>query len=462
VVQGNYLGTNAAGTAALPNHLRGVGISYGASGNTVGGTTAAARNLISGNLQNGVLLDARTDSNVVQGNYIGTDVTGTQAVPNHQEGVLLGKTSVAGAITNNLIGGTDPGAGNLISGNLREGVRIKDPDTSGNRVQGNYIGIDVTGAATLPNGRQGVFLQQGATGNVIGGTDPAAGNLISGNGLEGVAIKDSGTSGNLVQGNRIGTDVTGAVALGNSGDGVFIGAPNNTVGGTVAGAGNVISANGGSGITLSGSSATGTLVLGNFIGTDVSGTAPLGNALDGVRIVNTASSNTIGTTDSGAGNTIAFNGGSGVRVGLTGTDLAVHNSIRGNSIFANGALGIDLGGDGVTPNHEGDPGPGPNGWQNYPVLQTAQAGDSTQVTGTLNGRPNTTYTLDFYASATADPSGYGQGQRYLDSVTVTTDAFGNAVFDVTLLAATNPGEVLSATSTDPDGNTSEFSAVLTL
>src|SRR5262249_18820821 len=83
LVQGNYLGTNAAGTAALPNHLRGVGISYGASGNTVGGTTAAARNLISGNVQNGVLLDARTDSNVVQSNYIGTDVTGTQAVPNH-------------------------------------------------------------------------------------------------------------------------------------------------------------------------------------------------------------------------------------------------------------------------------------------------------------------------------------------------------------------------------------------
>jgi hypothetical protein len=136
---------------------------------------------------------------------------------------------------------------------------------------------------------------------------------------------------------------------------------------------------------------------------------------------------------------------------------SVGNAIRGNSIHSNGGLGIDLGGDGVTPNDPGDADTGPNQLQNFPVLSVALAGGSTWVTGTLNGLANTTFTLDFYASAAADPSGFGEGARYLGSAVVTTDGSGNAHFEVVLAAPTAPGEVVTATATDPAGNTSEFS-----
>jgi titin len=399
LVQGNLVGTDVTGTSALPNHLRGVGISYGAASNTIGGTTAAARNIISGNMQNGVLLDASTDSNVVQGNFIGTDITGTSAVPNQQEGVLLGKTSTAGPITNNLIGGTDAGAGNVISGNIGPGVRIKDDQTSGNLVQGNFVGTDATGSVALPNGSQGVLILQGASGNIIGGTDPGAGNVISGNMQEGVLIKDNGTSGNVVAGNLIGTDVTGTLAL--------------------------------------------------------------GNGSHGVSIINTSSNNTIGGTDAGAGNVIAYNGGIGVRIGTNVRDLCVGNAIRGNAIYGNAGIGIDLGSDGVTPNHDGGGATGPNELQNYPVLTSAVA-DSGGVTiaGTLNGAANTVYVLEFFANSALDPSGYGQGEVFLGTWTVTTDADGNASFTASFAAAVAEDQFITATATDPDNNTSEFSAGL--
>jgi titin len=364
LIQGNRIGTDATGTDALPNHLRGVGISYGATANTVGGTAAGARNLISGNTQNGVLLDANTDGNVVQGNFIGTDVSGTLALPNHQEGVLLGKTSVAGPITNNLIGGTDPGAGNLIAGNDMQGVRLKDEATTGNLVEGNTIGADVTGATALANGRQGVLLLQGAHGNTIGGTAAGAGNLISGNAREGVGLQDVGTTANLVQGNWIGTDVTGTAALGNLEQGVLIqaGASGNTVGGTDAGAGNVISANGQNGVRLTGTGTSDNVVQGNYIGTDVTGSAALGNAFHGVALTGGASGNRIGGADAGAGNLISGNlqngaylsdagtSGNWLQGNLIGTDAtgsaALGNTFHGVAL-TNGASGNTIGGPGA-------------------------------------------------------------------------------------------------------------------
>src|SRR5439155_1349078 len=152
---------------------------------------------------------------------------------------------------------------------------------------------------------------------------------------------------------------------------------------------------------------------------------------------------------------IAFNLGAGVVVQGVG---ATGNPIRGNAIYSNGALGIDLGGDGVTPNDAGDADNGPNRLQNFPVLSGAlAAGGTTRVAGTLNSLANTTFALDFYASAAADPSGFGEGARYLGSAQVTTDDSGNASFEVTLAAPTTPGEVVTATATDPANNTSEFS-----
>ena len=135
------------------------------------------------------------------------------------------------------------------------------------------------------------------------------------------------------------------------------------------------------------------------------------------------------------------------------------NQIRGNSIHSNSRLGIDLGRAGVTANDLGDVDTGPNNLQNFPVLTAAQGGATTRVEGTLNSLAGTSFALDFYANTTANPSGYGEGERYLGSTTVTTDASGNASFSVELLSATLPGEFVTATATDPAGNTSEFSAV---
>jgi titin len=436
VLQGNLIGTDATGTRALPNHLRGVGISYGAFNNTVGGTTAGARNIISGNLQNGVLLDANTSGNVVQGNYIGTDVTGTAAVPNQQEGVLLGKTSVAGPITDNLIGGTAPGAGNLISGNHNQGVRINNDQTSGNVVQGNLIGTDATGTVALPNGAQGVLIQGGATANVIGGTDAGAGNLISGNQGTGVEITGNGTTDNVVQGNFIGTDSTGTVALGNGGSGVRIlaGAGNNTIGGTTAEAGNLISGNGLDGVTITNAGTAGNQIQGNRIGTDLSGTLNLGNGGNGVAVTGGAHDNGIGGTALGAGNIIGFNGNDGVLIN-SGAD----NGILHNSIFDNANLGIELL-NGGNNNHPA------------PQLTSAVAGCGvTTVRGVLAAQASTLYTLEFFV---ADSS--GQGQQFLGSVTVTTDENGLAVFSVDLAGEQPPGQPVTATATDPSNNTSAF------
>src|SRR5262249_49755040 len=159
---------------------------------------------------------------------------------NGKEGVLI----LQGA-TGNTVGGPAPGAGNLLSGNTREGVGVTDAGTAGNVVQGNLIGSDVSGTSPSPNGDQGVLIQAGAAGNTGGGAAPGAGNVTSGNAREGALIKAAGTSGTLVQGNRIGADVTGTAALGNARDGVHIvTASGNTVGGTAAGAGNVVAFNG--------------------------------------------------------------------------------------------------------------------------------------------------------------------------------------------------------------------------
>jgi parallel beta-helix repeat protein len=437
-VLGNYVGTNAAGTAAVPNTNDGIRVDFGSLNVTVGGTSPAARNVVSGNGQVGIFITSGRN-NVVQGNYVGTNAAGTAALPNGDSGVIVGGTG-------NTVGGTAPGAGNLVSGNRLFGVGVSGVF---NLVQGNFIGTDVTGTAALGNGFAGV----GAQGNLhtIGGTAPGAGNIISGNGGY-AGVRLTGGQAIRVQGNFIGTDVTGTRALGNGKFGVAVDSGlNHLIGGAAPGARNIISANG-TGVAVITNQI---IVQGNLIGTDVTGTAPLGN---GVGVFLTFSNKTIGGTAPGEGNTIAFNTGVGVLVdpveGFSG------HRIRGNSIHSNGGLGIDLRGDGVTANDPGDADTGPNQLQNFPVLSVALAGASTRVSGNLNSAANATFNLDFYASAAADPSGFGEGARYLGSAIVNTDASGNVSFQVTLAAATTPGEVVTATATDLAGNTSEFSAAV--
>ena len=191
----------------------------------------------------------------MQGNLIGTDNDGSGRLGN-ASGV-----TVSSAASGNVIGGTEAGSGNVISGNLLFGVVLEGAGTTGNQVEGNLIGTDKDGAGVLYN-ITGVMIGSGASANVIGGTAPEARNVISGNKLFGVLITDTGTTGNLIEGNSIGTAKDGASALGNTSAGVRIDADDNVVGGTASGAGNTIANNAGAGVVVLGS---GDAIQGNSI-----------------------------------------------------------------------------------------------------------------------------------------------------------------------------------------------------
>ena len=282
LVAGNLIGTNAAGTAASGNDSQGIRIDSGSS-NLVGGITPEARNVISGNNE-GMEIRGVCDSNMVQGNFIGTNAAGTAAVGNISNGVRI-----TNGPTKTTVGGTTAAARNVISGNGEDGVNIEAP-TSGNVVQGNFIGTDVTGTLDLGNASNGVRIT--AQDNTIGGTTAAARNVISGNDENGLGI-NSGASGNLVQGNFIGTDVNGTAALGNSSAGVYIfSASDNTIGGSVSGESDTIAFNGAGGVVVNGG--TGNSILSNSIFANVGLGIDLGD--DGV------TPNDTGDGDSGSNN----------------------------------------------------------------------------------------------------------------------------------------------------------------
>lgn len=402
--EGNFIGTNPAGTMALGNGSGAVGgIVFGFCGTpancTIGGITPAARNLISGNVGNGIALGSGS-GNTVQGNLIGTDITGTLALGNSFVGVTSG-----GGISNALIGGTTVAARNNISANNR-GIALASSSTN-NTVQGNFIGTDVTGTAALANPNGGVSLDTGSSNDVIGGltaipgTPP--GNLISGNnGNFGVDL-GSDVHGTLVQGNIIGADITGTQPLGNL-IGIHIFGHDNMIGGTANNARNIIAFNG----TMCG--------VPNFIGVSVSG------------------------------------------------DASINNAILGNSIFSNGGLGIDLivagdGACGITTNHHCDNATGPNHLQNYPVITSALSGGGTTILqGTLDAASSTTFRIEFFDNPQCDSAGNGEGQTFIGSTNVMTDGNCNAPINVGLPVNVQPGHVVTATATDPNNNTSEFSA----
>jgi len=504
-VQGNFIGTNAAGNTALGNGNIGVVVGN-AGNNTIGGNTPAARNIISGNTSFGVYIVGNTATgNSVVGNYIGTDVSGTIVLPNTNSGVTVDNAP------NNIIGGNTPGAGNLIAGHSAAGLLITGATATGNLVRGNLIGTNAAGAGPLAN-NVGAIVNNNATNNTIGGNTAADRNIISGNTVFGVLIQ-SAVGGNFVQGNFIGTNASGAGALSNGvvggGAGINItDSPNNTIGGA-PGAGNLISGNANVGMIFSGAAATGNSVVGNLIGTNSTGTTALpnsiglvidsasnnriggstvadrntisGNSIVGINIIGTAtansivgnligtqsngtgalgnassgiqinaSGNAIGGTAAGLGNIIANNGVNGITI-ASGTG----NSIQNNSIFANTGSGIDLGNNGITANDAGDADIGANNLQNTPVLTTANVGPgNVTVAGTFNSIPSANFTLQFFANT---PPGT-QGQTFIGSATVTTDAAGNATFNQVFPVAVAPGQLITATAIDAAGNTSEFSA----
>ena len=205
------------------------------------------------------------------------------------------------------------------------------------------------------------------------------------------------------------------------------------------------------GIKISGSNATGNRVVGNFIGTDHSGTQKLGN-YQGIHVYD-GSNNTIGGTVAGARNVISASQLYGV--GVSG-DTATGNRILSNSIFSNAGLGIDLGADGITPNDPDDADTGPNYLQNFPVLSSAKKGAAgkTTVRGTLDSTPGKNYTVQLFSN----PSGTDEGKRLLGSQVISTDGSGDASFAFSTEKEITLGQNMTATATGPGGNTSELSA----
>jgi CSLREA domain-containing protein len=410
-----------------------------------GGTTVRA--LAVSHFNTGIHLQT-LGGDSIKGCYVGLRASGA-AAGNGSVGVFVA------SVSNNVIGGTTAADRNVISGSS-EGDLLIDGG-SNNTVSGNYVGTNAAGDAPANSAGDGVALTGGASGNTVGGTNAGAGNLISGHTGQGVLISDLGTDNNVVAGNLIGTNAGGTSSIHN-GIGVYITtqAANNRVGGTSNAARNVISGNSFFGVKVD-AAATGNTIKGNFIGTQSDGTSALANGT-GVLIAG-ASGNTVGGTNAGAGNRIAFNTSTGVRVGSDPGDSVTGDRILGDSIHDNGSLGIDLGGDGVTPNDAQDADTGPNNLQNFPVINSAKVfGENAVIQGTLNSTPSTSFTLQFFSNTVCNASGNGEGKTFLGSATVKTDAGGNAPFNVTLSNISQPPEIVTATATDASGNTSEFSA----
>lgn len=349
----------------------------------------------------------------------------------------------------------------LNAGSTVRGLIINGFDTyglhvtsgGGHVIEGNFIGTDAAGLSRVGN-RGGVVLEANAT---VGGVSPASRNVVSGNGQGGVVVlKGSAT----IQGNFIGCDAKGTSALSN-GDaaGVLIyGEGTALIGGAEPGAGNVISGNTNAGITIDasfvGAGAIPAVVVGNRIGTTARGTKRLGNGR-GIEIRTPARVGLLdnGTTRLRLPNTIAFNRGRGIVL-----TSASGVTITRNRIFSNRGLGIDLGENGVTLNDQGDGDNGPNGLQNFPLLSSAAVDRGRiTITGAYNSHPNTTYRLEFFGSGTADKSGHGEGRWFLGAARVTTGAAGNATINFERRFTAIGSNWVSATATDPNGNTSEFS-----
>ncbi|HEX6878206.1 MAG TPA: post-COAP-1 domain-containing protein, partial [Nocardioidaceae bacterium] len=475
VIEGNYIGTNAAGDALKPHSTlrldRALQLILVADSRIGGDPAAGEGNVIAGYAFEQIYGSDVTGTAIL-GNRIGTDPSGSVGLGGGGTGIQLsgGGGNVLGA----------PGAGNVISGltaaGAQPGTGIWIVGSNDNVVQANRIGTDASGTTLVPNASTGLDLQ--ANGTVVGGS-PSAANVVSGNST-GIHVQDSPVDlsipgGNEISYNLIGTDLTGTARLGNRGDGIGIDGTQNLI------AHNVVSGNGtvdvaGRGIGLGGL-AVGNRVESNLVGVGLDGT-PLGNAGVGVAVSDdpfAGSGNVIGGSEATA-NHIAYNGETGVLVG----GFAAHvgnppgTTVRANSIHDNGgrngvpALGIDLltagegrGPDGIDPLDADD---GANEKQNAPeIIGVTITGATTVVDVRLHSTPDEDFTVDLYDNARCDDTGYGEGERWLGDTTRHTAAAdsanpGTVTFQVQLNEVISAPHSISATATNANGSTSEFSA----
>jgi hypothetical protein len=439
-------GGTQPGFAGVPIiELNGTSAGAAVDGLTLATSNSVVRALVINRFRGDGIEITNGSNNTVEGCYLGLNLAGLTDQGNSLNGILI----VNGA--NNTIGGPAVASRNYISGNNQNGIALDGASATNNLVVGNVIGLNVANA-DIGNSADGVRVL--APLNIIGGSESGSGNVISGNNSQGIEITAAGVN-TVVRGNFIGTDSTGALDRGNSSDGIFSAAGGLVAGGAGAGDGNLISGNTGDGIELSGAAATNNLILGNIIGAAANRTAALLNNGNGILITGSSRGNVVGGVGGGQPNLIAFNGGDGISV--TASASQTNNAFRGNSIFSNGDLGIDRGATGVTANDAGDADIGANQVQNFPVLAAAtNSAAGTVVVGALHSRPGTEYTVDFYSNGEPDSSGNGEGQTWIGATSLTTDGAGVVEFQVLLPVVSLTGRHLSATATDPSGNTSEF------
>jgi len=447
-VKSNFIGPDITGLFPLGNHQAGVMISEGARFNLIGGSAETDRNLISGNDGDGVLVTGSgTAFNKICGNFIGSTYRGTGYLSNGN--VSGAGVTVTDHATENIIGGVTEDERNIISGNLYYGVYLFGTGTAYNRIIGNYIGVNVYGTSSLPNGT-GVLLRYGAGHNFIGGGAESEGNIVSGNRGDifpfngGVIIYDVGTDYNLVAGNLIGTSLDTTRALRNGSAGVIVGngASFNTIGGITAAEANIISGNGsgsyspglGRGVHVFGEGTRYNKIIGNYIGTSPAGATAIINIGHGLVVCDGARNNEIGGDNSESGNVFSLNEGHGVLI--SGSDTR-YNLIRYNSFYENDSLGIAL--------------------QDSAQENIMPPRLTNIATGMISGDGAPPYGIVDIYLADADISGSGEGRTFIGSDT----ADGDGMFDIAVTPLTSQ-DTVTAMVTDPTGNSSAFSLNLSM
>lgn len=467
-IRGNFIGIAEDGETSFPNT---VGISLvNSSSNSIGGNDPSDANVLSGNSIDSIhgyglfLRGEGSHGNKILGNYVGTNAAGTVAVAN-----LCGIVIYEGA-NNNYIGSGAVNGRNIISGNLQSGIYILSP---ANVVRGNFIGPAVHGSNLLNSNekkQEGVRLWTGtATGNIIGGLEPGEGNLISGNDrYNGITMGslDIPISNNSILGNYIGTNEEGTIPLPNY-RGVTLGNATSTII-----RGNLISGNQTFGLSIHNSHDI--VVYENIIGAQIDKRSPMGNGEEGIAIINGSKDNKIGGLSPGEANTIAYNKVAGVaikiRYDINSPVLTnpLNNIVLGNRIFSNNNSGIDLGDRGILQNDRNDSDAGPNNLQNFPELAEGAALEASVLNIAYLLPADPAYSafpirIHFYKS-----DGTRQGAEYLGSDTYTVDDIpkgkNTKTASIALLQdhSLQPGDRIVATATDAHGNTSEFSAEVTV
>jgi hypothetical protein len=447
-VQSNLIGTNSTGTAAIPN---GYGIviqgdtGLPADGNSIGGTTADTRNIIAGNTICGIFLNYDVKENIIQNNYIGTDITGLVALSNELGIALQGDVNLT--VSANIIGGSTASVRNIVSGNTTQGIWIGNNATQ-NKIQGNYIGVAADGITPLPN-------------NVGITTDPTASAFFRSHhnfSADAYIIEtDSFPATSIIRS----PDVPVITLPGIIFSGLELTPFNNLIGGPLAGQGNIISGNTTNGIQLL-ANALNNLIIGNIIGSDATTLLDIGNGSSGILIQGSngfpaTGNNIIGTdvvsTLFTGKNVIKFNGnanppGYGVEVNGDDTTPDILNAILNNSIFANNNNGIKLLNNG-------------NNLQEGPTLISAHLcgnGDQLVITGTAPENPiASNFRLEFFIN-TINNNPITEGETYVGAL---APIESGEYFSIVLPISVTPGMWLSATATNLNnngepGDTSEF------